>query len=495
VFESSTDFLLFDQFRIPYRIVSSERQPWLVGLSERHPLRGCGELSWRKSEPRRAALRWPRFEGEHSPFRGSVRPGSYRLGPVRIHGSVLPDDVCGRWLNETQVRWSKSTPILSEGGKHVASEWGADDGSTFLPYDPSEVIRNYLSEAYLDLDGSGLGASAKRAAMPAYYWLRPMLPRAVQLRMRRLFSKVQARTQFPRWPIETALHDFYTLLLRHVTDAAGEAIPSLAPWPNGHSWALVLTHDVETAVGYENMRVFLDLEREHGYRSSWNFVPKRYAIEDVTVEGLKRNGFEVGIHGLYHDGRDLESLRVLAERLPMIREFAERWHAVGFRSPATHRQWALMPLLGFDYDSSYPDTDPFEPQSGGCCTWLPYFNQDMVELPITLPQDHTLFEILQEEDGRRWIEKAEHIRREGGMALLITHPDYALTDRPVRAYRALLERFATDATAWRALPCQVSMWWRRRAASQLERTAGGWRVVGPAASEASIIYLGRPAAQ
>ena len=51
-----------------------------------------------------------------------------------------------------------------------------------------------------------------------------------------------------------------------------------------------------------------------------------------------------------------------------MRAYAERWEAVGFRSPATHRDWELMPLLGVDYDSSSPDTDPFEPKSGGCCT-------------------------------------------------------------------------------------------------------------------------------
>ena len=492
MFQSSTAFLLFEYFRIPYRVIPAERQPWLEGHGERHPLRGCGELIWNGSEPPRSALRWPRFEAHSSAFSAPVQPGGYRLGSARIYGSVLPDDVCGRWLNDTQIRWSRSTPILNEQGQHVASEWRGDDGSKFVPYDPSEVIRNYWSEAYLQFGAPTLGRSAKRIAMPVYYRLRPMLPRATQIWMRRLLSRVQIRTEFPRWPVETALHDFYAMLLRHSTDVAGEAIPSLAPWPNGHSWAFVLTHDVETAVGYQNMNVFRELELKYGYRSSWNFVPKRYAVDDATVDALKREGFEVGIHGLYHDGRDLQSLSVLAERLPMIRDYASRWQAVGFRSPATHREWSWMPLLGFDYDSSYPDTDPFEPQSGGCCTWLPYFNQDMVELPITLPQDHTLFAILREADGRRWIEKAEHVRREGGMALLITHPDYALNDRSILAYRALLERFAGDATAWRALPHQVSTWWRRRAASRLEQTPNGWRIIGPAASEASILHLGRP---
>ena len=92
-------------------------------------------------------------------------------------------------------------------------------------------------------------------------------------------------------------------------------------------------------------------------------MPERYAVADERVRALVADGFEVGVHGLRHDGRDLESLATLEKRLPAMRAWAERWGAVGFRSPATHRGWDLIPLLGFDYDSSYPDTDPFEPQA------------------------------------------------------------------------------------------------------------------------------------
>ena len=87
-------------------------------------------------------------------------------------------------------------------------------------------------------------------------------------------------------------------------------------------------------------------------------MPERYAVDDELVRRLGEAGCEVGVHGLRHDGRDLESLRTLRRRLPEMRRWAERWGAVGFRSPATHRVWDWMPMLGFDYDSSYPDTDP-----------------------------------------------------------------------------------------------------------------------------------------
>jgi peptidoglycan/xylan/chitin deacetylase (PgdA/CDA1 family) len=279
------------------------------------------------------------------------------------------------------------------------------------------------------------------------------------------------------------------------SEVAGESVPTLAPWPRPFSWALVLTHDVEKEVGYSRVREICDLEDALGYRSSWNLVPLRdYTVEDGFVVELQRSGWEVGVHGLHHDGRDLESRRVLAERLPQIREWAERWGATGFRSPATQRAWSLMPSLGFDYDSSYPDTDPFEPQGGGCCSWLPFFNAELVELPITLPQDHTLFVILGEQDARIWLEKTAFLRDRGGMALIDTHPDYLLDEPAASAYGELLRTYADDHSAWRALPAEIASWWRRRAATSIERAGGSWRVIGPGRSDAAMSFTSLQAA-
>jgi hypothetical protein len=145
-----------------------------------------------------------------------------------------------------------------------------------------------------------------------------------------------------------------------------------------------------------------------------------------------------------------------------------------------------MPRLGFEYDSSYTDTDPYEPQPGGCCTYLPFFIENMVELPITLPQDHTLFEILGHRDGSTWVSKASVIRDRGGMVLALAHPDYARKPGVLGAWCELLDAFAGDETAWQALPHEVATWWRQRAATQLQRTTKGWQLTGPAAPRARI---------
>jgi hypothetical protein len=309
------------------------------------------------------------------------------------------------------------------------------------------------------------------------------------MKARRSFSRVQSKARFPRWPIETALHDFYDLLFGFVQSVAEHPIPVVGAWPNDWSWALVLTHDVEGQAGYTNLGHLLDLELDAGYRSSWNFVPRnRYVVDDDLVRSLREDGFEIGVHGLYHDGRDLSSAATLRRRLPAIRSAAERWQAIGFRSPGTLRSAELMPLLGFEYDSSYSDTAPFEPQPGGCCTWLPYMIGDLVELPITLAQDHTLFDLLSYRDESVWVEKAHFLREQGGMALMLTHSDYVANRDLVESYRRFLEEFADDASAWKALPCEVSDWWRRRAQSTLQEVDGEWRVVGPAELDARVEF-------
>jgi hypothetical protein len=480
MFVCSHPFLIFDHFRVPYEVLPADGSPG-------SPLEQCATLTARTAQAR--SMRWPTF-GTGTSLRRLARPARrFRLGSLTMHGRVLSDDQLSEWLTPAGTGWHADEP-LTDGKEQLGSVWRNDSGDVFLPFDPNEIVWNFWSEGY-QAKANGTAASPLRSlAVSGYYLIRPLIPRAAQISARRLYSKVQARVPFPRWPVETSLHEFYALVLGWSAEVAGEDVPYIAPWPAGRSWALVLTHDVETDDGLRQLPVLRDIELAAGFRSSWNLVPGRYDVSDDVVAKLKAGGFEVGLHGLYHDGRDLAD-GVFQRRLPEMRRWAQRWQASGFRSPATHRAWNTMASLPFEYDSSYPDTDPFEPQPGGCCSLLPYFNGSIVELPITLPQDHTVFVILRRPDAGIWIEKCEQIRAAGGMALLITHPDY-LGQAPIAsAYEELLARFADDDSVWRALPVEVGRWWRRRAQARLERAGDGWRVTGPAGGEARVLVMPR----
>ena len=102
-----------------------------------------------------------------------------------------------------------------------------------------------------------------------------------------------------------------------------------------------------------------------------------------------------------------------------------------------------MRELGCSYDSSFPDTDPFEPQSGGCCSILPYFFGDVVELPITLIQDHTMWEILRRDDIALWTDKATWVAERHGLVNVIVHPDYLEAIDGVRDQLGGVEHFVS----------------------------------------------------
>lgn len=477
MFEASHPFAFFDYFRVPYHVSPSDtsdgqaQTPTPVGRLT--ALRPAGD-------PFRS-LFWLRSGANGGAAKKACRLGRYQLADFTLFAQVAVNAAVPGMLHGHGNGWRPAEAVTGVGDQPIAAVWRDDDGNVFLPFDPDEVMHYFWSEEYRGVGRSGMSALARTIALRSYYLVRPALPRALQLRLRRSFTRVQGKSSFPSWPLEDNLHNFYTWLFSLVTELAGRPVPFLDLWPDGRSWALVLTHDVETDVGYQDMGLLRAVERERGFKSSWNFVPLRYSVGDDVVRALQTEGCEVGVHGLRHDGRDLASRRMVNKRLPEIRAYAKRWGAVGFRSPATQRRWNLMPMLGFDYDSSYSDTDPYEPQPGGCCTYLPYFNREMVELPITMAQDHTLFTILQHPEATTWLQKARLIRERRGMVLILTHPDYAHDRRIMDGYRRLLDEFQQDDTVWHALPRDVAIWWRNRAASSICDGDGGWQIAGPAA--------------
>ena len=429
----------------------------------------------------------------------ALRKAATRAAPGRVTKSSPASTSCARSSPGRPRRsdvddgpggegWRPLAPVQDLEGSTVAQVWINSQGSVFLPFDPGEAMSWLWSERYTTLDGVRLRNRLRQLMVSVYYTVRPLLPRKLQLLLRRGHAARQTYPDFPGWPEEHALHDLYDWLLDRLEQVAGERVPYLHPWPNGHTSAFVLTHDVETSAGRDAIETLRAPERERGLRSVWNLVPERYAVADELLDRLRSEGCEIGVHGLRHDGHDLASRRMLRKRLPAIRAWADRWGAVGFRSPATQRSWDLMPLLGFDYDSSYTDSAPHEPRPGGCCTYFPFFIDDLVELPITLPQDHTLFDVLGMTDGSVWRSKVDALRSRGGLVLMIAHPDYVHCPGMLRAWEDLLDQLSTDPDAWHALPRDVAAWWRRRRAVVPELADDAWVVRGPASGEAVVTW-------
>jgi peptidoglycan/xylan/chitin deacetylase (PgdA/CDA1 family) len=299
----------------------------------------------------------------------------------------------------------------------------------------------------------------------AYYRLKPVLPRALIVRMRRLHRRsVEGADAELAWPIEDRYARFLWSTAGHLLEHLGQPqAPFLFFWPEGRSLAFVLTHDIETAQGQAFVPEVARLEEDLGFRSSFNFVAERYPLDHGLIRDLKERGFEVGVHGLKHDGRLFSSRAEFERRAQLINGHLRALDAVGFRSPLTHRNPEWMQSLDIEYDLSFFDSDPFEPIPGGTMSIWPFTLGRFLELPYTLAQDFTLTQVLGERSPRLWLEKVDFLARFFGMALVNAHPDYLQDRSCLSLYRDFLEAVGQRDDCWHALPKDVARWWRGRA--------------------------------
>src|SRR5438309_1298112 len=195
-----------------------------------------------------------------------------------------------------------------------------------------------------------------------YYGLKPFIPQSFRTAIRRQVALRLRHRIGSVWPIAPG----------------SERRPQEWPgWPGNKKFALVLTHDVESAAGLRKCRELMQLEMDAGFRSSLNSQ-----LSTVSSSG------------------------------------------------------------------------------GG-----------YVELPYTLPQDSTLFVLLQEKTPAVWLRKLDWIARHGGMALVLTHPDYMVSsgshrksgEYPIQLYRQLLDYIQDKYSGdyWFALPKEIAAYARQ----------------------------------
>lgn len=294
-----------------------------------------------------------------------------------------------------------------------------------------------------------------------YYLLKPLLPRTLQIFLRRALVRYQLKKYRHIWPID---------------EMAGKQPPNWQGWPEKKKFALVLTHDVDVEKGQQKCLDLMKLEMGLGFRSSFNFVPLRYRVSSDIRRALEAQGFEVGVHGLYHDGKYYQSEEKFAERAAKINHYIKEWKAVGYRAPSMDHKLDWFHKLDIEYDASTFDTDPFEPHAVGAGTIYPFYVTDdssrkaYVELPYTLPQDFSLFVLMQEKNTEIWKKKLAWVIDRGGMVLMNTHPDYmnfsnerpGNEEYPSRYYEEFLRYIKTnyEGQYWHALPKDVTKFWK-----------------------------------
>lgn len=363
-----------------------------------------------------------------------------------------------------------------------------------LPFDLTEVVNNLRLERYME--DSGWRKKRLRDSefvRRAYYGIRHLLPSTFRHYLHKIHLDGWREISFPCWPIDTSVDRLIETALRRCLLAfSGEQMPFIWFWPQAYPACAVMTHDIEHEEGRAFCLDLLRMDQSYGIKSSFQVIPEgRYDAGKEFIDTIKDHGFEVNVHDLNHDGHLFKSRRMFLERVSRLNSYGKEFGALGFRSGSMYRKVEWLAELDFAYDMSIPNAAHLEPQSGGCCTIMPFTLGQMVELPLTVTQDYSLFRIFEDYSIDLWEEEIQYLIRKHGLINIIVHPDYVIDRRARDVYGVLLQRLADLRNArklWMTLPGEAARWWKLRSRMRLEKVDGEWTVIGEGSENATVAY-------
>jgi len=414
------------------------------------------------------------FELE-SGWSNETRPGYFEFGPGLICYGRLGIDGCEK----------DSGPFPD-----VFNQVRIEGSTCILPFNPTDIANNLRYERYMTQVRK---PSWKSLTRKAYYALRPLFPISVRRRLQRIWLAGRDRNPFPHWPVDRTVDQmFEQLMLLRLRASPKSGIPFIWFWPESKSSCAIMTHDVETAAGLKFVNELMDINDSFCIKSSFQIIPNgRYAVSRDILLSIQKRGFEVNVHDLKHDGHLFDNHEQFQKFASQINEFGVLFGSKGFRSAILYRNQEWYGALRFSYDMSVPNVGHMDPQRGGCCTVMPYFVGEILEIPVTTTQDYTLFHIFGTYSNDLWREQINQIMRQYGLISFIIHPDYLDTSKSVNAYRKLLSHLSelrSNAELWIALPEEVDSWWRQRNQMRLVLDEHNWRIEGPGSERARVAY-------
>jgi glycosyltransferase involved in cell wall biosynthesis len=406
--------------------------------------------------------------------------GFFRFGPEAICYGQCASGVSSRVENSRMYDALKSARLK--------------DSEVYLPFDPAQIVENLRRERYVRRARANQSRIVDHPlARKTYYSIRELLPIAIRKHLQKVYLSGWQKLRFPNWPVDCTVDTIHAELLRLSMEAGGVGrVPFIWFWPQGASNCLIMTHDVETSAGRDFTPVLIDLDQSYGFTASFQVIPeKRYEVPDEYVQQIRSRGFEFNVHDLNHDGHLYQERDKFLQRAAHINEYIKKFDTRGFRAGAMYRNLDWYSAYDFSYDMSVPNVAHLEPQRGGCCTVMPYFIGDILELPLTTIQDYSLFHILGDYSIDLWKQQIDLILAGNGLISFVVHPDYIIEKRARAVYTELLQYLAKlrdERKLWAALPGEVNRWWRNRSQMKLVAAGDGWKIDGPDSDRARIAY-------
>ena len=278
-------------------------------------------------------------------------------------------------------------------------------------------------------------------------------------------------------------------------------------WPGSAKACCVLTHDIDwfdyspfhkqvvkqSANPFRLLRLAFDslirkkdygwnipetaaLEQEYGFKSTF-FFQMSYGGKDLleqSAEILKKQSFELALHGAETSYRDPESLR---NELALFRERIGldprglRYHILKFEPPHT---WEIEAAAGLEYDATFYFNRFFGFRAGICFPYRPFSQHSRIPI-LELPTGYMDWTSLHKAQGaREQLETLEKTRTavEGYHGVLVANFHNTYLNRETfpsvyRTFKALLETAKREGY-WVATARECANWWQLRASVQID---------------------------
>lgn len=227
---------------------------------------------------------------------------------------------------------------------------------------------------------------------------------------------------------------------------------------------VLLSHDIDSLEGLQNLPQFLKIEEKYKARSSNYVVPCSWPIDEGILRDVQKSGHEIGVHGFDHSGKTpfAEDIKERDRRISGALPFIKKWKVTGYRAPSLLRTKSLIEGLRktYRYDSSVPTAGGLFPSpNNGCASARPFLLEGMKELPVSMPRDGSLSFLgySPKEILKIWTECAHQIAASGGVVVLLTHCEERFSGNPdmLAVYEEFLDTMGNSEKFTFSLPHKV----------------------------------------